>query len=85
MVKEVERQRMEEVDLDTGRRRSWIQTKEVEIFDLTGDTPAKPARSPMAEKSNNIVMNLARELKVPKDGGIHWKAPRLVQRNRYRL
>ena len=65
VVKEVERQRMEEVDLDTGRRRSWIQTKEVEIFDLTGDTPAIPARSPMAEKSNNIVMNLARELKVP--------------------
>ena len=65
VVKEVEKQRMEEIDLDTGRRRSWIQTKEVEIYDLTGDTPAKPARSPMTEKSNNIVMNLAKELKAP--------------------
>ena len=65
--KELESQRMEEVDLDTGRRRSWVETKEFEVFDLTGDTPARPKRSPLVDKSNkldNVVTNLARELKA---------------------
>jgi len=65
--KELETQRMEEVDLDTGRRRSWVETKEFEVFDLTGDTPARPKRSPLVDKSNkldNVVTNLARELKA---------------------
>ena len=65
--KEVESQRMEEVDLDTGRRRSWVETKEFDVFDLTGDTPARPKRSPLADKGNkldNVVTNLARELKA---------------------
>ena len=30
VVKEVAKQRREEVDLDTGRRRSWVETIEVE-------------------------------------------------------
>lgn len=65
--KELESQRMEEVDLDTGRRRSWVETKEFEVFDLTGDTPARPKRSPLVDKSNkldNVVTNLAREMKA---------------------
>jgi len=61
--KEVETQRMEEVDLDTGRRKSWVETKEFEVYDLTGETPARPKRSPLADKSN-VVTNLARELKA---------------------
>jgi len=65
--KEVETQRMEQVDLETGRRKSWVETKEYEVFDLTGETPARPKRSPLADKSNkpdNVVTNLARELKA---------------------
>ena len=64
--KEVESQRMEEVDLDTGRRRSWVETKEFEVLDLTGETPAKPRRSPLGDTSNkpSVVTNLARELGV---------------------
>ena len=67
--KEVESQRMEEVDLDTGRRRSWVETKEFEVFDLTGETPAKPRRSPLGDTSNkpSVVTNLARELGVTKE------------------
>ena len=34
--------RREEVDIETGRRRSWVEEEEREVFDLTGDTPAKP-------------------------------------------
>merc|ERR1712066_893681 len=51
------------VDLDTGRTRSWVETKEYEVLDLTGDTPAKPSRS-LGDASNkpNIITNLAREL-----------------------
>merc|ERR1712066_1140227 len=53
------------VDLDTGRTRSWVETKEYEVLDLTGDTPAKPSRS-LGDASNkpNIVTNLARELRT---------------------
>ena len=37
MRREVARERMEEVDLDTGRRRSWVESREFEILDLTGE------------------------------------------------
>ena len=64
--KEVESQRMEEVDLDTGQRRSWVETKDFEVFDLTGETPAKRRRSPLADLSipgikPNVVTSLAWE------------------------
>jgi len=67
VLKEIEEQRCEEVDLDTGRRRSWVEKKEVEIFDLTGDTPMKPPppRSPL--KSKNLIANLAAEIKKSSD------------------
>ena len=45
-MKEKESRRLEEVDLDTGRRRSWIKTTEYDVIDLTGGTPAK-ARTPL--------------------------------------
>ena len=31
-----------QVDIETGKRRSWVEEEEREVFDLTGDTPAKP-------------------------------------------
>ena len=34
--KEVAKERREEVDLDTGHRRSWVEEKEFTIYDLTG-------------------------------------------------
>jgi len=42
VVKEFSKQRREEVDLETGRRKSWVEVQEFEVFDLTGgDSPAK--------------------------------------------
>merc|ERR1711915_988142 len=52
ILKEVKRQRIEEVDLETGRRKSWIQTSDVEVYDLTGDTPVKSSRNALQEISN---------------------------------
>ena len=31
------RERREEVDLETGKRRSWVESKEFEVLDLTGE------------------------------------------------
>ena len=38
--------RREEVDIETGRRRSWVEEEEREVYDLTGDTPMKPLPLP---------------------------------------
>ena len=35
--KQVARERREELDLETGRRRSWVETREFEVLDLTGN------------------------------------------------
>ena len=74
VVKEVSKQRREEVDLDTGKRRSWVETTEYEVLDLCGETPDKPKsgarigeesprrfRSPLKDHSRNLVSNLAKE------------------------
>ena len=34
--KEVSKQRKEEVDIETGKRRSWVETKQFDVLDLTG-------------------------------------------------
>lgn len=39
--KEVAKQRKVEVDLETGDRKSWVESTEFEVLDLTGETPAK--------------------------------------------
>jgi len=44
VVKETRRERREEVDLETGKRKSWIESMEFEVLDLTGETPAKKAK-----------------------------------------
>jgi len=38
--------RREEVDIETGKRRSWVEEEEREVYDLTGDTPVKPLPMP---------------------------------------
>ena len=35
--REVARERREEFDLETGRRRSWVESREFEVLDLTGE------------------------------------------------
>ena len=88
VVKEVAKQRREEVDLDTGRRRSWVETIEVEVLDLCGKSPDKPQpctvneegegsrgsfRSPLKDQSRNLVCNLIKEL--TKDKSPHSLMP----------
>ena len=35
--KEVAKERREEFDLETGKRRSWVEAREFDVLDLTGD------------------------------------------------
>jgi len=60
VLKEVERVRREEVDLDTGRRRSWLETNEYEVLDLCGDTPPPPNQS-RKSKEKSAFMNRSLE------------------------
>merc|ERR1719436_708785 len=69
VVKEVSKQRREEVDLDTGKRRSWVETTEYEVLDLCGETPDKPKLgakmdegSPLKDRSRTLVSTLAKDL-----------------------
>ena len=57
VTKEKESRRLEEVDLDTGRRRSWVETTEHDVIDLTGGTPAK-ARTPLSSLRVNTRTNI---------------------------
>ena len=41
VYEEVKEKRMEEVDLETGRRRSFVEVERYEVLDLTGDTPGR--------------------------------------------
>lgn len=56
IVKEVLKQRKVEVDLETGKRKSWVETTEVEVLDLTEATPAKKTIlvTPLTIKENNV-------------------------------
>lgn len=51
VVKEVSKQRKEEVDLETGKRKSWVETTEFEVLDLTGETPAKKPKMPLVDST----------------------------------
>jgi hypothetical protein len=35
-----------QVDLETGKRRSWVETEEKEMIDLCGETPGQNPRHP---------------------------------------
>ena len=35
---------MLQVDLETGKRKSWVETEEKEIIDLCGETPGSTSR-----------------------------------------
>merc|ERR1712198_472780 len=51
--KEVIKKRKVEVDLETGRKKSWVESLEQEVLDLTGEASAKkPIRSPMMDRTN---------------------------------
>ena len=41
VYEEVKEKRKEEVDLETGRRRSYVEEVRYEVLDLTGDTPER--------------------------------------------
>ena len=41
VYEEVKEKRKEEVDLETGRRRSFVEEVRYEVLDLTGDTPGR--------------------------------------------
>jgi len=70
VVKEVTKQRKVEVDLETGNRRSWVETTEFEVLDLTEATPAKKAsKSPM--NNNNDALNFG----LPKSALTTQKSP----------
>jgi len=47
VTKEKKTTRKEEVDLETGARRSWVETSEYEVLDLCGDTPKAEKASMM--------------------------------------
>jgi len=53
--KEVIKKRKVEVDLETGRKKSWVESLEQEVLDLTGEASAKKqkmVRSPMMDRTN---------------------------------
>ena len=60
--KEVIEKRKVEVDLETGRKKSWVESLEQEVLDLTGEASAKKqkmVRSPMMDRTNflNVYYN----------------------------
>ena len=58
--KEVARERREELDLETGRRRSWVETREYEVLDLTGNFAVS---SPALAHPPSLQANLQWELR----------------------
>ena len=54
VVKEVSKQRKEEVDLETGKRKSWVETTEFEVLDLTGETPVKKSKLPLSQSQSPL-------------------------------
>merc|ERR1719449_471104 len=54
VVKEVSKQRKEEVDLETGKRKSWVETTEFEVLDLTGETPVKKSKLPLSQSKSPL-------------------------------
>merc|ERR1719213_1465327 len=54
VVKEVSKQRKEEVDLETGKRKSWVETTEFEVLDLTGETPVKKSKLPVSQSKSPL-------------------------------
>ena len=54
VVKEVSKKRKEEVDLETGNRKSWVETTEFEVLDLTGETPVKKSKLPLSQSKSPL-------------------------------
>lgn len=76
--KEVARERREEVDLETGTRRSWVEVRELEVLDLTGEKENVSAtsifinrllgESPEGRKVKAITSRVASEVLVDLTG-----------------
>ena len=74
VYEEVKEKRMEEVDLETGRRRSYVEEVRYEVLDLTGDTPGRrgsqraplqPLPSQTSEATTNITNTRGRKPPSP--------------------
>jgi len=82
VVKEVSKQRKEEVDLETGKRKSWVETTEFEVLDLTGETPVKKSKlplsiskSPLKESINTVTASKGNNKKTPATTSAPAQAP----------
>ena len=72
--REVARERREEVDLETGSRRSWVETRELEVLDLTGNFPGlalsvslsfSPGQSPVtSQRKLQLTASSSRQIKT---------------------
>ena len=62
VYEEVTKTRKEEVDLDTGRRRSFVEEKRFEVLDLTGETPRRRGsqRTPLRSLNNQVQLETRR-------------------------
>jgi len=63
IIKEVSEQRKEEIDLETGKKRSWTERTEYEVFDLTSDVEDSPVvesnnkEESVPSATNNVTAN----------------------------
>jgi len=78
VVKEVAKQRKEEVDLETGKRKSWVETTEFEVLDLTGETPV---RKPRLNLSNSPLkeVNNGKEINKDQNNSVKRKLPEIAK------
>jgi len=60
VVKEMIKHRKVEVDLETGSRRSWVETTELEVLDITEATPAKKI-SRSEQLNHNDALNVVHQ------------------------
>jgi len=57
-----------EIDLETGKRKSFIETTEQEIIDITGNKENTPVKAPVAQlskTSKNLKVNLLKKVLAP--------------------
>ena len=74
VYEEVKEKRKEEVDLETGRRTSFVEEVRYEVLDLTGDTPGRreSQRAPLQPlpcQSSEAAANTSKNIKTSKTRG----------------
>ena len=76
VYEEVKEKRLQEVDLETGRKTSYVEEERYEVLDLTGDTPGRrgsqrtplqplPGQTSVAANTSNTSKDLKAPLKSP--------------------